>query len=35
MKRNCLWFYIKKIRKPINDKKAIDIKNFDKRADYG
>ena len=35
MKRNCLWFYIKKIRKPINMQKAIDMKNFEKRADYG
>ena len=35
MRRFCLWFYIKKLRRPINIQKAIDIENFDKRADYG
>ena len=35
MKRNCLWFYIKKFRRPVNIQKEIDIQNFDKRADYG
>ena len=35
MRRFCLWFYIKKLRRPINIQKAIDIENFDKWADYG
>ena len=35
MRRQCLWFYIKKIRRPVNKQKVIDIDNYDRRADYG
>ena len=34
MRRRFLWWYIKKIRRPINSAKLIDIKKYEERADF-
>ena len=34
MRRRFLWSYIKKIRRPINSAKLVDIKKYEERADF-
>jgi hypothetical protein len=34
MRRNCLFFYVKKIRRNINNQKTRDIEKFVKRSDF-